>query len=29
MAKVLPFSEAPFLLMVGILYDDLPYQREV
>lgn len=28
MAKVLPFSEAPLLIMVGILYDALLYQKE-
>lgn len=26
--KILPLSEAPLVLMVGILYDDLLYQKE-
>lgn len=28
MSKFLPFSEAPLVLMVGILDDDLLYQKE-
>lgn len=28
MSKILPFSEVPLVLMVGILYDELLYQKE-